>query len=142
MPPRDLGKSLQRTLTHLRPPPVKGGKFAMPIPTHFRPTPRFVHVKDRIPYWHIAPNDQVVIVKGGAEVKGKTGTVERVERETNRLWLKQSDFQVRPPPLPRDQDGQQLTRPTGVRSTKNASRPSTLDRRSAPSTRTRTRTRW
>ncbi|KAL8277888.1 hypothetical protein RQP46_009707 [Phenoliferia psychrophenolica] len=92
---RDLGRSLQRTLTHLRPPPVKGGKFAMPIPSHFRPTPRFVAVKDRIPFWHIAPNDQVVVVKGGPEVKGKSGTVERVDRETNRVWLKQADFQYK-----------------------------------------------
>ncbi|KAK4693775.1 hypothetical protein P7C70_g8868, partial [Phenoliferia sp. Uapishka_3] len=95
MPPKDLSKSLQRTLTHLRPPPVKGGKFAMPIPTHFRPTPRFVQVKDRIPFWHIAPNDTVVVIKGGAEVKGKSGTVDRVDRETNRVYLKQSDFQAK-----------------------------------------------
>lgn len=100
MAPRDLGKSLQRTLTHLRPPPVKGGKFAMPIPTHFRPGMRFVQVKDRIPFWHIAPSDQVIVIKGGADVKGKTGTVERVDRETNRVWLKQSDFQVSSLPTP------------------------------------------
>ena len=91
---RDLGRSLQRTLTHLRPPPIKGGKFAMPIPTHFRPAPRFVAVEDRIPFWHIAPNDLVTVIKGGDEVKGKTGTVDRVDRETNRVYLKQDDFKV------------------------------------------------
>ncbi|KAM0746173.1 hypothetical protein T439DRAFT_329916 [Meredithblackwellia eburnea MCA 4105] len=95
MPPKDLARSLQRTLTHLEPPPRKGGKFGMPIPTHFRPNPKFVPVKDRIPFWHIAPNDSVVVVKGDDRVRGATGTVEKVDRETNRVWLKQSDFQFK-----------------------------------------------
>lgn len=79
---------------HLKPPPTKGGKFAMPIPSHFRPAAPFVQVKDRVPYWNIAPNDRVVVIKGGKEVKGKTGVVDRVERESNRVWLKESDFSV------------------------------------------------
>ncbi|KAK4055763.1 hypothetical protein OIV83_000310 [Microbotryomycetes sp. JL201] len=92
MSARDLSKSLQRTLTHLRPPPRKGGKFAMPIPTHFRGQPKFVQVKDRIPFWHIAPNDKVVVVRGPSDVKGQLGTVERVEREHNLVYLKEQQF--------------------------------------------------
>lgn len=67
----------------------------MPIPSHFRPAAPFVQVKDRIPYWNIAPNDRVVVIKGGKDVKGKTGVVDRVERESNRVYLKESDFAVR-----------------------------------------------
>ncbi|GAA5974760.1 hypothetical protein JCM5350_001281 [Sporobolomyces pararoseus] len=93
--PRDLGKSLQRTLTHLKPPPTKGGKFAMPIPSHFRPKPDFVQVKDRIPFWHIAPGDRVKLVKGDKELKDRVGTVERVDRETNKVYLKEPYFSVK-----------------------------------------------
>ncbi|GAA6060429.1 hypothetical protein JCM10212_002197 [Sporobolomyces blumeae] len=93
--PRDLGRSLQRTLAHLAPPPTKGGKFAMPIPSHFRSKPPFVQVKDRVPFWHVAPGDRVKLVKGDSELKGKCGTVDRVERETNRVYLKEADFSVK-----------------------------------------------
>ncbi|GAA5821880.1 hypothetical protein JCM11251_004758 [Rhodosporidiobolus azoricus] len=93
MPPRDLQRTLQRALTHLNPPPVKGGKFARnAIPTHFRQNPAFVQVKDRIPFWHVAPGDRVKLVKGGEDVKGKVGVVDRVDRETNRVYLKEPEF--------------------------------------------------
>ncbi|GAA5832086.1 hypothetical protein JCM3766R1_003712 [Sporobolomyces carnicolor] len=93
--PRDLARSLQRTLTHLKPPPSKGGKFAMPIPSHFRPAPDFVQVKDRIPFWHVAPGDRVKLVKGDSELKNRIGTVERVDRETNKVYLKEPHFSVK-----------------------------------------------
>lgn len=67
----------------------------MPIPTHFRPAQPFVQVKDRIPYWNIAPNDRVVVVRGSKELKGKVGVVDRVERESNRVYLKEPEFSVR-----------------------------------------------
>ncbi|KAK4056503.1 hypothetical protein OIO90_002350 [Microbotryomycetes sp. JL221] len=89
---RDLSKSLQRTLTHLKPPARKGGKFAMPVPTHFRPPPKFVQPQDRIPFWHIAPNDKVVVVKGHQDIKGRLGTVDRVERGHNLVYLKEQQF--------------------------------------------------
>ncbi|GAA5895003.1 hypothetical protein JCM6882_008262 [Rhodosporidiobolus microsporus] len=93
MPPRDLQRTLQRTLTHLNPPLVKGGKFARnAIPTHFRQAPAFVQVKDRIPFWHVAPGDRVKLVKGGEEIRGKVGVVDRVDRETNRVYLKEPEF--------------------------------------------------
>lgn len=94
MAPRDLSKTLQRALTHLNPPPVKGGKFAMPIPSHFRPAPKFVQVKDRVPFWNIAPNDKVMVVKGSEDVRGQVGTVEAVDRVTNRVFLKEPIFKV------------------------------------------------
>ncbi|GAA6052259.1 hypothetical protein JCM3770_007405 [Rhodotorula araucariae] len=90
--PRDLARALQRTLVHLKPPPVKGGKFQLPLPTHFRPKPAFVQVKDRIPFWHIAPGDRVKLVKGSADVKGKVGIVSRVERDTNRVYISEAEF--------------------------------------------------
>ncbi|GJN89849.1 hypothetical protein Rhopal_002838-T1 [Rhodotorula paludigena] len=93
--PRDLARSLQRTLAHLKAPPTRGGKFQLPLPTHFRPTPAFVQVKDRIPFWHVAPGDRVKLVKGGKEVKGKVGVVDRVDRETNRVYLKEPEFSVK-----------------------------------------------
>ncbi|GAA5990887.1 hypothetical protein JCM11641_002871 [Rhodosporidiobolus odoratus] len=93
MAPRDLSRSLQRTLVHLKPPAHRGGKFGSnAIPTHFRPNPPFVQVKDRIPYWHIAPGDRVKLVRGSEDVKGKVGVVDRVERETNRVYLKEPEF--------------------------------------------------
>ena len=94
--PRELARTLQRSLTHLKPPPVKGGKFQLPLPTHFRPKPAFVQVKDRIPFWHVAPGDRVKLVKGSEDVKGKVGVVDRVDRETNRVYLKEPEFAVRP----------------------------------------------
>lgn len=92
---RDPTKSLQRSLAHLRPPPVRGGKFAMPIPSHFAPKARFVQVKDRIPYWNIAPSDKVIMVRGSKELKGREATVQKVDREGNRIYLTESDFSVR-----------------------------------------------
>ncbi|GAA5924418.1 hypothetical protein JCM1841_001694 [Sporobolomyces salmonicolor] len=89
---RDLSRSLQRSLGHLKPPPTKGGKFGMPIPTHFMGKPAFVQVKDRIPYWHIAPGDRVKIIRGDASHKGKVGVVASVSRETNRVYLQESEF--------------------------------------------------
>lgn len=94
MAPRDLSKTLQRALTHLAPPPTKGGKFAMPIPSHFRPAQKFVQVKDRVPYWNIAPNDKVMVVKGGEEVRGQVGTVDSVDRAANKVYLKEPIFKV------------------------------------------------
>jgi hypothetical protein len=96
MPPRDLSRSLQRTVAHLNPPPHRGGKFGRSsIPTHFRQNPHFVQVKDRIPFWHVAPGDRVMMVRGGEDVKGKVGVVDRVDRETNRVYLKEPEFAVR-----------------------------------------------
>lgn len=67
----------------------------MPIPSHFRPAAPFVQVKDRIPYWNIAPQDKVVLVRGSKDVKGLAGVVERVERESNRVFITGPQFQVR-----------------------------------------------
>ncbi|GAA5992755.1 hypothetical protein JCM10908_006918 [Rhodotorula pacifica] len=89
---RDLSRSLQRNLEHLRPPPTRGGKSGMPIPSHFRPPPKFVQVKDRVPYWHFAPGDRVKLIKGDERVKGKVGVIERVDRETNRVYLAEPEF--------------------------------------------------
>jgi len=69
----------------------------MPIPSHFRPAQDFVQVKDRIPFWHVAPGDRVKLVRGDSELKGRTGTVDRVDRETNRVYLKEGHFSVRSP---------------------------------------------
>lgn len=69
--------------------------MGMPIPSHFRPQPKFVQVKDRVPYWHFAPGDRVKLVKGDERVKGKVGVIERVERETNRVYLAEPEFAVR-----------------------------------------------
>lgn len=93
---RDLSRSLQRNLEHLRPPPTRGGKSGMPIPSHFRPPPKFVQVKDRVPYWHFAPGDRVKLIKGDERVKGKIGQIERVDRETNRVYLSEPEFAVSP----------------------------------------------
>lgn len=92
---RELSRSHQRNLEHLRPPPTRGGKMGMPIPTHFRPQPKFVQVKDRVPYWHFVPGDRVKLVKGDERVKNKVGRIERVDRETNRVYLSETEFAVR-----------------------------------------------
>ncbi|KDE07878.1 hypothetical protein MVLG_01971 [Microbotryum lychnidis-dioicae p1A1 Lamole] len=92
---KDLSRTFQRTLTHLRPSSRKGGQFGAPIPSHFGPRPHFVQVKDRIPYWNIAPMDKVVLVKGDKSIKGVQGTVQRVEREANRVWLRENDFAIK-----------------------------------------------
>lgn len=96
---RDLARSLQRTLVHLKPPPVKGGQHGSPIPTHFRTGIQFVQVKDRIPFWNIAPEDKVKLVKGRMETRGY-GTVDSVDRERNVVYLKENVFNVRPPSPP------------------------------------------
>lgn len=94
MAPRDLTRTLQRSLEHLRAPRRAGGQHAATMPTHFRPTPAFVQQKDRIAYWHIAPGDRVTVIKGGEQVKGRSGIVDRVERESNRVYLKEPEFSV------------------------------------------------
>lgn len=94
MAPRDLTRSLQRTLEHLNAPRRAGGQHASTMPTHFRSTPAFVQQKDRIAYWHIAPGDRVTVIKGGEQVKGRQGVVDYVERESNRVYLKESEFRV------------------------------------------------
>ncbi|GEM08514.1 translation protein SH3-like domain protein [Rhodotorula toruloides] len=87
----DAGRMLQRNLGHLRPPPL-GGKWHNRIPTYFRPRPKFVQVKDRIPFWYIAPGDKVQLVKGSKELKRITAVVDKVDRMTNRVWLKGTEF--------------------------------------------------
>jgi hypothetical protein len=91
----DAGRSLQRCLTHLRGAGKKrGGQHGSPIPTHFRPSRVFVQLKDRIPYWNIAPEDKVVLIRGKDELRGMEGTVDRVDRETNKVYLKENPFNV------------------------------------------------
>jgi hypothetical protein len=36
-----------------------------------------------------------MMVRGGEDVKGKVGVVDRVDRETNRVYLKEPEFAVR-----------------------------------------------
>lgn len=94
----DAGRSLQRCLSHLKGAGrKKGGQHGSPIPTHFRPSRVFVQLKDRIPYWNIAPDDKVVLIRGNDELKGMHGTVERVDRETNKVYLKENLFNVSSP---------------------------------------------
>lgn len=90
----NAGRLLQRNLGHLRPPPI-GGKKHNKIPTYFRPRPKFVKLKDRIPFWYIAPGDKVQLIKGDRELKNVTGVVDRVDRMTNRVMLKGTEFAVR-----------------------------------------------
>lgn len=66
----------------------------MPIPSHFASKGRFVQVKDRIPFWSIAPNDKVIMVRGDTDLKGKEGIVSRVDRMSNKVFLSESDFAV------------------------------------------------
>lgn len=67
----------------------------MPIPSHFASKGRFVQVKDRIPFWNIAPNDKVIMVRGAENLKGLEGIVSRVDRVTNTIVLKESEFAVK-----------------------------------------------
>ncbi|BGO98434.1 DNA-directed RNA polymerase subunit [Rhodotorula toruloides] len=87
----DAGRLLQRNLGHLRPPPIAGKKHNK-VPTYFRPRPKFVKLKDRIPFWYIAPGDKVQLIKGDRELKNVTGVVDKVDRMTNRVMLKGTEF--------------------------------------------------
>ncbi|BGO90617.1 hypothetical protein NBRC10512_000181 [Rhodotorula toruloides] len=102
----DAGRFLQRNLAHLRPPPLAGKKHNK-IPTYFRPKPKFVQLKDRIPFWYIAPGDKVQVIKGDRELKNVTGVVDKVDRLTNRVMLKGTEF-ARKKRQPTEYKGQAL----------------------------------
>ncbi|KAN0062367.1 hypothetical protein ACQY0O_005249 [Thecaphora frezii] len=94
-------KGVLRSLKHLNP-PKPGSKFAIKAPSHAAHRPKFVHVKDRIPFWNIVPGDHVRLRAGcvgqkeglddesGAKVRGE-GIVESIDREKNWVWLRDVD---------------------------------------------------
>ena len=52
-------------------------------------------MKDRLAFWHIAPNDKVKLIRGPADIKGTVGTVATVDRERSRVYLVENQFAVR-----------------------------------------------
>lgn len=93
MPPKPaftLGKLPQRSFDHL----IDIGKkrAGKNIPVRVNTRPAYVPPKDRIPLWNIAAKDTVRVISG--KMKGKTGTVDYVERDKNRVYLVESDFCV------------------------------------------------
>lgn len=91
---KDLSRSLQSSLDHLKEPVRRGGKFGTRMPSYFQSKPAWVHPRDRIPFWHVAPGDSVAVIRGEEGVRDKFGTVERVDRERNLVFLKEDIFRV------------------------------------------------
>ena len=52
----------------------------------------FVPPKDRIAVWNIMSGDRVQIITG--KMKGKTGTVDYVDRAKSRIYLLETEFCV------------------------------------------------
>lgn len=100
-PPGSTSKTI-RHLRHMLPPAgssaIGEGKFARArVPRHGgNGLPAYVQPKDRIPYWNIAPGDEVIVKRGSftdkdGEKKPYAGIVSAVDRERNRLWLRAAD---------------------------------------------------
>lgn len=84
-----LGKLPQTSFDHmLRRSRPQGNR-----PNRFEHTPKYVQPKDRIALWNICPNDRVRVITG--RFKGKVGTVQYVNREYNRVYLREAEFKVR-----------------------------------------------
>ncbi|EPQ25807.1 uncharacterized protein PFL1_06674 [Pseudozyma flocculosa PF-1] len=96
-------RGVMRSLKHLQP-PTKGSKFAVRAPTHAAHRAKFVHVKDRVPYWNIVPGDHVRLRSGRVgqkqgldsdeepKIRGE-GIVLSIDREKNWVWLRDVDEQ-------------------------------------------------
>jgi hypothetical protein len=88
--PITLGKLAQRSFEHLL---ETGKKVATKnIPRRIQHIPQWVPPKDRIALWNIGPGDRVRVNTGTR--KGKTGTVDWVDRKLNRVYLRESEFAV------------------------------------------------
>lgn len=87
-----------RSLDHMC--PGENTKFIRKLrPSYMQPAVPYVQPKDRIKFWNIVPGDHVKLRSGavghdeeGRPIRGE-GIVDRVDRETNRLWLR--DLSVR-----------------------------------------------
>ncbi|WFD29417.1 hypothetical protein MSPP1_000426 [Malassezia sp. CBS 17886] len=70
-------------------------------PTYMQSPPAYVAPKDRIRFWNIAPGDVVKLRSGAVghdehskPIRGE-GIVTRVDRTTNRVWLRDANDEVR-----------------------------------------------
>jgi len=82
---------VQFTLDHLR--PTKKSRMKIKIQGIFNPIKvKDVRPQDRISFWNIAPGDKVRVIAGGERFKRQLGTVQNVDRLTNRVWLAEPKF--------------------------------------------------
>ncbi|KAK0556174.1 hypothetical protein OC844_005931 [Tilletia horrida] len=109
-------KAVLRSLRHMLPshlPTSMTKHQRRRIPTQMRHVPKFVHLKDRIPYWNIVPGDEVKVRSGksvllndpskmgagrAAKVRGQ-GIVQTIDRSRNWVWLRDPDEQTRLAPM-------------------------------------------
>ncbi|KAK0551228.1 hypothetical protein OC846_003367 [Tilletia horrida] len=101
-------KAVLRSLRHMQPShlPTSYTKHQRRmVPTHMRHVPKFVQVKDRIPFWNIVPGDEVKVRSGksvvvndqskegagrAAKQRGQ-GFVQTIDRDRNWVWLRDPD---------------------------------------------------
>ena len=82
-----------RSLDHMRQGPSE--KFSRKLrPSYMQPRIHYMPPKDRIKFWNIVPGDHVKLRSGavghneqGRPIRGE-GIVDRVDRTTNRIWLR------------------------------------------------------
>jgi hypothetical protein len=70
-------------------------RFQLQSKRYRREMPAYVRPRDLVPAWNIAPGDPVLVLAGGSEIARRVGTVAKVERTANRLYLRERQFMVR-----------------------------------------------
>ncbi|PWN29836.1 hypothetical protein BDZ90DRAFT_230674 [Jaminaea rosea] len=89
-----------RNFAHLKPPKPSSKFDAKSIPSNLREPQHFVHPQDRIPFWNLAPGDEVKLRTGrvgqdlGFDPREKLrgeGIVQSVDKKRNVLYLTDTD---------------------------------------------------
>lgn len=84
---------LQRNFQHMDPnfPNMKGSKL---IPSELERAPKYLRPKDRVKQFNITVGDSVLVTKGDKQIRRRIGTVDRMDRTRNLVFLKEPEFCV------------------------------------------------
>lgn len=90
---KQAGTLLQRNFDHMDPrlPNNKGMRL---VPGEQERTPKYIRPKDRIRQFNLTIGDKVLVTKGNEKIKGRIGTIARMDRTQNICWLAEHEFQV------------------------------------------------
>lgn len=90
---KQAGSMMQRNFDHLDPklPSNLGMKR---VPGEQERLPKWIPPKDRVKQFNITIGDRVLVTTGDKSMKNKIGTVDRMDRTRNLVWLKESPFRV------------------------------------------------
>lgn len=87
-----VGKLAQNGFRHMLDTLQHGSMRGVPTRVGNKERRGWVPPKDRIALWNLAPGDAVQVISG--KMKGKTGTIDMVDRPRNRVYLLETEFAV------------------------------------------------